>query len=225
MPALTVRRTRCILRPGARPAWTPRRGIPVADRAGSRRRPTGLRGGARRRAGFDARTRPAGQRSGHRPDQRAGGADGAARHLAKQCGCSLASGCTARSYGALKAILEILARREEGLTLTEISIASSAHRDRPRTTSPGSRTWTRGLPAEAIQLHRSAAAGVGRTPTAARRPTIRRRPRARGAPLRRCRGCRRCRSGQPSKAPVEEPAFAMAGGPSSASSKSIEIGP
>ena len=66
----------------------------------------------------DARARRPGQR---RRDQRAGGAAGADGRLAKQCGfCYELRLHRARGYGALKAILEILAE-EEGLTLTEIS--------------------------------------------------------------------------------------------------------
>ena len=89
----------------------------------------------------------------------------------------------ARGYGALKAILEILGE-EEGLTLTEISQRLQR--------TPGSTkdylSWLEDVDlvtvaAEALQLHRSAAARLG-APALPRDGADRRRPRARSAPLR-----------------------------------------
>ncbi len=77
-----------------------------------------VRAGDRRRARRAARSRRPRQR---RRDQRALGAAVAPRQARRHCGYSYELRLhRARGYGALKAILEILAE-EEGLTLTEIS--------------------------------------------------------------------------------------------------------
>ena len=98
------------------------------------------------------------------------GADPIARSPPSVPGGALAARCRfsyelrlhrARGYGALKAILDILAD-EEPLTLTEIAGARPAHAGLDAgTTSAGWRmsTWCRA--AEALQLRRSAAAPVG----------------------------------------------------------------
>ncbi len=133
-----------------------------------------------------------GGRRQRRSDQRARRAARARRRGSpKQCGfCYELRLHRARGYGALKAILEILAE-EEGLTLTEISQRLQR--------TPGSTkdylSWLEDVDlvdvaAEALQLHRSAAARLG----APALPRRRRRPKTTSrakCTATRCRACRR----------------------------------
>ena len=137
--------------------------------------------------------------------------------LAKQCSfCYELRLHRARGYGALKAILEILGE-EEGLTLTEISQRLQR--------TPGSTkdylSWLEDVDlghvaAEALQLHRSAAARLG-APALPRDRAQRRRPRARSAPL---RAAAPAAAAGTARAPAEA-AYAMTACAAPASSKSI----
>ena len=165
-----------------RPRCGARRRLSRAHRARARRRPAGLRARARRRARADARARRPGQRRRDQRARRAARAPTAASP--KQCGfCYELRLHRARGYGALKAILEILAE-EEGLTLTEIS----QRLQRTPGLDEGLSVVARGrrprhVAAEALQLHRSAAARLG-APALPPVGADRRRPRARSAALR-----------------------------------------
>ena len=185
MPALTAEDTpTSSARPRRPAAATTTRTTPTTSRAPCRRSPTAGRSTSARSptssprcastAAPAAATRSARWPALLAPDGR----------LARQCDFSYELRLhRARGYGALKAILEILGD-EEGLTLTEIS-----HRLQR---TPGSTkdylSWLEDVDlvdvaAEALHLHRSAAARLG----AAALPRLgadRRRPRARSAPLR-----------------------------------------
>ena len=123
-------------------------------------------------------------RGARRSGQRAGRAAGARRPARQTCRfCYELRLHRARGYGALKAILEVLAE-EEPLTLTEIA-------QRLRRT-PGSTkdylSWLEDvdlivLAPEALQLRRSDAAALG-PPALPRRAAGRRRRRPRSARLR-----------------------------------------
>ena len=89
----------------------------------------------------------------------------------------------ARGYGALKAILEILAH-EESLTLTEVAQRLNARRDLPRTTSRGSRTSTSSSPSASATASTIRCCGYGCASTAAPRFHRTKRWRARCKPTR-----------------------------------------
>ena len=139
------------------------------------------------RAGVRARDRRHDGADGpqRRSDQRAHGAarrpEGALDHWCRFCYELRLH--RARGYGALKAILDILAD-EEPLTLTEISHAPAPHAGLDEglpVVARGRRP--RDVATEALQLHRPAAPAVG-APALPARAARRRRRRARGAALR-----------------------------------------
>ena len=154
---------------------------------GARRRPAVVRARARRRIAPPCATRRTRRR---RCGQRARGADGARRpHRARCSFCYELRLHRARGYGALKAILEILAD-EEGLTLTEISQRLQR--------TPGSTkdylSWLEDVDlvvvaTEALQLHRPAAARLGAPPLPAHARRPKRTSRAKCIAMR-CRACR-----------------------------------
>ena len=215
MPALTAEDTLDILGPTAPAPATmrARRRLPRAHRAGAGRRPPGVRPRARRRA--RARCASTAARAAATPISALAALLAPDGRLAKQCAfCYELRLHRARGYGALKAILEILGE-EEGLTLTEISQRLQR--------TPGSTkdylSWLEDvdlvdLAAEALQLHRSAAARLG----AAALPPVgadRRRPRARSPPLRAAAAAADLGTAAAGAVRRAEPAFAMAGGPPS----------
>ncbi len=158
------------------------------DRPGARRRPAGVRPRDRRRA--DA-MRERGGPGGERRRQRARRAAGRRRRASsRQCRFSYELRLhRARGYGALKAILDILARRRRADADRDLA-APAAHAGLDQglpVVARGRRPRDRA--AEALQLHRPAAARLGppALPRRPRRPTTTSRAKCTAT---RCRACR-----------------------------------
>ena len=192
MPALTAEDTQRHPRPTARRRRRQRRArrrLSRAHGAGARRRPADLRPRARRRARRAARARRPRQR---RRDQRAGGAARAPRAVSP----GSASFCyelrlhRARGYGALKAILEILARGRRADAHRDLAAAAAHARVDEGLSVVARGRRPRDVAAEALQLHRSAAARLG----APALPRRRRRPKTISRAKCTATRCRACRS-------------------------------